>query len=143
MSVCLFLYGKPIQKICVPKCVGGIMWPKHVYAQSQFWVVKADLCHLYYSFLLYARSALVWTKKKHSLRNEKLKANRASETEEQRRERLRIRCEKDGARSTTKIITTRGKEKVVRNRRPRETEDHEKQCLATLKRLKLTTFSYS
>ena len=33
-----------------------------------------------------------------SLRNEKLNANGASETEEQRRERLRIRCEKDRAR---------------------------------------------
>ena len=30
------------------------------------------------------------TKKKHSLRNEKLRVNRASETEEQRKERLRI-----------------------------------------------------
>ena len=34
-------------------------------------------------------------KQQHSLRNEKLKANRASVTEEQRRERLRIRREKD------------------------------------------------
>ena len=31
--------------------------------------------------------------KKRSLRNEKLKANRASETEEQRKERLKIRRE--------------------------------------------------
>ena len=30
------------------------------------------------------------TKKKHSLRNEKLRVNRASETEEQRKERLGI-----------------------------------------------------
>ena len=30
------------------------------------------------------------TKKKHSLRNEKLRVNRASETEEQRNKRLRI-----------------------------------------------------
>ena len=42
------------------------------------------------------------TKKKHSLRNEKLRANRASETEEQRKERLRIRRENE-------------------NRKPRET----------------------
>ena len=33
---------------------------------------------------------------KHSHRNEKLKVNRASETEEQRKERLRIRREKIG-----------------------------------------------
>ena len=36
--------------------------------------------------------------KKCLLRNEKLKANRTSETEEQRKERLRIRREKDRAR---------------------------------------------
>ena len=26
-----------------PKCVGGITWPKHARAQSQFWAVKSDL----------------------------------------------------------------------------------------------------
>ena len=51
-------------------------------------------------------------KKESSLRNEKLKANRASETEEPRKERLRIR------RENVKI------------------ENHEKQHLATLKGLK-------
>ena len=56
--------------------------------------------------------ALAWTKNKRSLRNEKLKANRASDTEEQRKERLRLRREN---------------EKI---------ENHEKQRLATLKRLK-------
>ena len=50
-------------------------------------------------------------KKKRSLRNEKLKANRASEVEEQRKERLSIRREN---------------EKI---------ENHEKLRLATLKRL--------
>ena len=49
--------------------------------------------------------------KKHSLRYEKLKANRVSVTEEQRRERLRIRCEKDRAKRTTKKTTTRGRRK--------------------------------
>ena len=52
------------------------------------------------------------TKKKRSLRNEKLKANRATETKDQRKESLRIR---------------RKNEKI---------ENHEKQRLATLKRLK-------
>ena len=52
------------------------------------------------------------TKKKRSLRNEKIKANRASETEERRKERLRIRREN---------------EKI---------ENQEKQRLATLKILK-------
>ena len=52
------------------------------------------------------------TKKKRSLRNEKPKVNRALETEEQRKERLRIRREN---------------EKI---------ENQEKHFLATLKRLK-------
>ena len=41
--VCRFVFGKPIQKICMPKSVGGITWPKHVHAQSQFGAVKIDL----------------------------------------------------------------------------------------------------
>ena len=51
------------------------------------------------------------TKKNRSLRNEKFEGNKASETEEQRKERFRIRLEN---------------EKI---------ENHEKQRLATLKRL--------
>ena len=66
---------------------------------------------------------------KRSLRNEKLKANRTSETEEQRKERLRIRSEKDKARRTTKKLQEEKK-------RSPETEDHEKHHPATLKRLK-------
>ena len=83
----------PFVCLRMPKCVGGITWPKHAHAQSQFVAVKTDLRHPCYSFRLYARVALVWTKKKHSLRNEKLKANRASETGKQRKEWLRIRRE--------------------------------------------------
>ena len=60
--------------------------------------------------------------KKRSLRNEKLKANRTSETEEQRKE---LRREKDRARRRTK-----GK------KRSPDTDDYEKERLATLKRLK-------
>ena len=73
------------------------------------------------AWLYYGRAALAWTKKKPkkcSLRNEKLKANRASETEEQRKERLSKvakRIEQEGEQKYT-----RGKEKVVRNRRPPE-----------------------
>ena len=63
--------------------------------------------------------------KKRSLRNEKLKADRTSKTEEQRKERLRIRHEKDRARRRTK-----GK------KRSPDRDDYEKQRLATLKRLK-------
>ena len=62
------------------------------------------------SFRLYTRAAIVRTEEKRSLSNGKLKANRASETEEQRKERLRIRREK-------------------------ETEVDKKQSLAILKRL--------
>ena len=46
MSLCL-------QKIPMPKCMGGITWPKHAPAQSQFWAVKTDLWDPYYSHLLY------------------------------------------------------------------------------------------
>ena len=42
--VCQFVYGKPIQKKRrMPKFVGGITWPKHARAQSQFGAVKTDL----------------------------------------------------------------------------------------------------
>ena len=51
--------------------------------------------------------------------NEKFKTNRASETEEQRNERLRIRMKMIEKEGETK--STRGKEKVIRNRRPPET----------------------
>ena len=56
--------------------------------------------------------------KQRSLSNEKLKANRASVTEEQRRERLRIKREKGRAKRTKKIQEE--EEKVVSNRRQRE-----------------------
>ena len=85
------------------------MAPNKRMLKVKFRAVKTDLC---YSFRLYARAALAWVKKNHSLRNVKLKASRASETEEQRKGRLRIRCEND------------------------KIENHEKQRLATLKRLK-------
>ena len=84
----------------MPKCVGG----------SRFWKFEMKCSYNFRleflvlplsgrlqptrdtrinSFLLYPRAALAWTKNnnKRSLRNEKLKANRASETEEQRKER--------------------------------------------------------
>ena len=56
-----------------------------------------------------------------------VKANRASETEEQMKERLRIGREKDIARRITPKLQEE-------NKRSSETEDHEKQRLATLKR---------
>ena len=65
-------------------------------------------------------AALARTKKKCSLRNEKLKANRASETDEQRKERLRIKRENDRARRRTKKHK-RERKGIVRNRKPRET----------------------
>ena len=69
--------------------------------------------------LLYARAALAWTKNnKCLLRNEKLKANRASETEEQRKGRLRTRHKKDRSRRRTRKLQEEKK-------RSSETEDHE------------------
>ena len=55
--------------------------------------------------------------------------NRASETEEQMKERLRIGHEKDRARRITQNLQEEKK-------RSSETEDHEKQHLATFKRMK-------
>ena len=92
-----------------------------------------QLTHVLFISTIRVRAALSWTKKKHSLRNEKLKANRASETEEQRKERLRrlrIRRENDRASRRIKLKKQEGK------KRSSETENHEKQHLATLKRLK-------
>ena len=63
---------------------------KHVHAQSQFRAVKRDRV-IHYNY--YARVALAWTKKKRPLRNETLKSNRASVTEEQLKEMLKIRRE--------------------------------------------------
>ena len=56
--MCRFVY------LGMPKCEGGITWPKN--AHAQFWAVKNDMRHPCYSFLLYgyARAALAWTKKK-------------------------------------------------------------------------------
>ena len=51
-------------------------------------------------------------------------------TEEQRRERLRIRRKKDRARRRTKTQLQEEKKRSL------VTEDHEKQCQVTLKRLK-------
>ena len=39
----LTICGKHKNKKSMPKCVGGIIWPKHAHAQSQFWVIKTDL----------------------------------------------------------------------------------------------------
>ena len=63
--------------------------------------------------------------KNRSHRNENRNGNRTSDTEEQRKEGLRIRLEKDRARRRTN-----GKKRLP------DTDDYEKQRLATLKRLK-------
>ena len=107
--------------VCQINCVGGITWPTRML--KVFWGRLTGVIHC-----LYARALAWWKKKlkiKRSLRNEKLKADRTSETEEQRKESLRIRREKDRARRRTK-----GK------KRSPDTDDYEKQRLATLKRLK-------
>ena len=40
-----FVYGNPIHKICMLKCMGGITWSKHAHAQSQFWELETK-CRL-------------------------------------------------------------------------------------------------
>ena len=63
MYVCRYVglsTGNPYKKIRIPKCVGGITWPKHAHAQSQFWAVKNQ--PMYDTRTLYARAALAWTK---------------------------------------------------------------------------------
>ena len=99
----------------MPKCIGGITWPNHAHLKPT--------CDTRIIHLLCARAALAWTKTTKitfTLKTRQtLKANRASETEGQRKERLRIRREKDRARRRTKK-TTRGKEKVIRNRKQQE-----------------------
>ena len=98
----------------------------HAHAQSLLGAVKpvTPMLFIAYTPELY-HGPKKKLKKKHSLRNEKLKVDRTSEIEEQRKESLRIRREKDRARRRTK-----GK------KRSPDTDDYEKQRLATLKRLK-------
>ena len=76
-----------------PKCTRRITWPNTRILKVSLGQLKqtCDTCVIHYNY--YARAALAWTKKKRSIRNEKLKANRASVIEEQRKEMLRIRRE--------------------------------------------------
>ena len=53
-------------------------------SKSSFGQLKPTCDTRVIHFDYYARAALAWTKKKRSLRNEKLKASRASDTEEQK-----------------------------------------------------------
>ena len=72
MSVCMYVG----MYVCRgPKSVGGNTWAKRAHAQSQYCAVKSDQ---YINFDLYAIAALAWTEEKRSLRNEKLKAKRAT-----------------------------------------------------------------
>ena len=84
--------------LCQINCLGGITWPTRML--KIFW---GRLNQLYPCYSLPIKA---WTKKKltkkRSLRNEKLKSDRTSETEEQREESLTIRREKDRARRRTK-----------------------------------------
>ena len=109
------VYGKTIQKIVCLNVWAELRSPNTRMLKMQFWnfemkcrlehplgilnlnstfirPVKTDLMKEYERVRKRSRK-----KQQHSLRNEKLKANRASVTEEQRRERLRIRREKDRA----------------------------------------------
>ena len=59
----------------------------HAHAQSHFGAVKTTRV-IDFDYAL--ESSFSMTEKKRSLRNEKLKANTTSETEEQRKEKLKI-----------------------------------------------------
>ena len=73
--------------VCQINCVGGITWPT---GMLKVFLGGKDCDTRVIDFDYVLEQLLAWTKKKRSLRNEKLKANRASDTEEQRKERLRI-----------------------------------------------------
>ena len=93
---CSIEISRDIYVVCIcrgPKSVGGITWAKRLHAQSLLGGKIQPMTPVL--FRPYAGAALAWTEEKHSLRNEKLKANRASYSEEQRKERLRIRREKE------------------------------------------------
>ena len=75
VSVCMCWYAKVRRQ--------NYMAQKCACSKSSFGQLKPT-CETHVFHLDY------WTKKKRLLRNEKLKASRASETEEQRKERLRI-----------------------------------------------------
>ena len=104
MSVCWFVYGKLIQKN--KKYVCQNLWaeirgPKTRMLKVSFGRLKpicdTRVIHFYYELQQFYHGQKRSQKKVH-LEIEKLKANRASETEEQRKERLRLRHEKDRAR---------------------------------------------
>ena len=60
----VFLVYKGMSVVCQINCVGGITWPNHAHAQSQFWEVKNRpvIPVLFISTRLYARADLAWTK---------------------------------------------------------------------------------
>ena len=99
--------GRSVGMPVMSKCVGGITWTMHMLIVSLGQLKLISDTRV----ILCARAVLAWTNKKRSLRYGKLKVNRASETED------------------------RGK-KAEDKTRNKKTENHKKQRLATLKRLK-------
>ena len=81
----------------MPKCVGRITWPNTRMLNVSFGRLKptCDTRIIHFYYMLESSFSMDEKENKRSLRNEKLKANRASETEEQSKERLRIGREKD------------------------------------------------
>ena len=143
----MFVYGKNIQKYVCQNALAVLRGPNTRILKVSFGSLRqsADYnfgleslillssgwlnptCDTRIIHFYYARAALTWIKEKpknqqqqRTQRNEKLKANSASETKDQRKEMLRIRRKKDIVGRRTKK-TTRRKERVIRNRRPRET----------------------
>ena len=121
------VYGKPIPIICMLIVSFGSLKRSADYNfRLQFLILLSSgqlkptcdtrIIHFYYTLeQLYTDE----NNNKCSLRNEKLKANRTSETEEQRKERLKIRCEKIEQEGEPKNYKTkrkgRQKQKTTRN----------------------------
>ena len=121
----IYVYVGLSKKICMPNAWAELRGPsKRMLKVSLGWLKQT--CDTLSIHLDYFSMDEKRSRKKRSIRNEKLKANRASETEEQRKERLKIRCKKDRARRRTKKVQEEKKKSS-------ETEDHQKQRLATLK----------
>ena len=121
-----------LQKYVCQNAWAELCGPNMCMLKVSFARLKLTCDTVEFSFRLYATAALAWTKKKPkkcSLEMRNLKQTELPQTEEQRKERLRIRREKDRARRRTKKIQEEKKKSS-------ETEDHGKQRLATLKRLK-------
>ena len=84
--------SRSMSVVCQINCVGGITWLTRMFKVFWGWLTSdTRVIHFLYARALDDEKE---AEKKRSLRNEKLKANRTSETEEPREKRLRIDAKK-------------------------------------------------